>query len=79
MARWLRCTEIGVLVRNSEVARSLAEAVDEGLAANAYRLVLVALAREGGAEACYADEPLASTWRRFKAWFLSLLPIEPLL
>jgi len=30
-------------------------------------------------EVRYTSEPLASAWQRFKVWFLSLLPIEPLL
>ena len=35
--------------------------------------------REDSAEVRYTSEPLASAWLRFKVWFLSLLPIEPLL
>ena len=83
-------TEIGVLVRNPEVARRLAEEFDRAVAVSAYRLVLSRsdeestsriewVTRENGAEVRYTSEPLASAWQRFKVWFLSLLPIEPLL
>jgi putative cardiolipin synthase len=83
-------TEIGVLVRNPEVARLLAEEFDRAVAVSAYRLVLSRsddesasrvewVTRENSAEVRYTSEPLASAWQRFKVWFLSLLPIEPLL
>ena len=83
-------TEIGVLVQNPEVARLLAEEFDRAVAVSAYRLVLSRsddesasrvewVTRENSAEVRYTSEPLASAWQRFKVWFLSLLPIEPLL
>ncbi|MGH7353056.1 MAG: phospholipase D family protein [Candidatus Rokuibacteriota bacterium] len=83
-------TEIGVLVQNAEVARLLVDEFDRAVAVNAYRLVLSRpdaesasrvewVTQEGGAEARYTSEPLASAWQRFKVWLLSLLPIEPLL
>jgi putative cardiolipin synthase len=83
-------TEIGVLLRNPEVARLLAEEFDRAVAANAYRLVLSRpddesaprvewITQENSAEVRYTSEPLTSAWQRFKVWFLSLLPIEPLL
>jgi cardiolipin synthase C len=83
-------TEIGVLVRNPEVARLLAEEFDRAVAVSAYRLVLSRpddesasrvewVTRENSAEVRHTSEPLASAWQRFKVWFLSLLPIEPLL
>lgn len=34
---------------------------------------------EEGREVRHATEPLTSGWQRFKSWFYSLLPIEPLL
>ena len=83
-------TEIGVLLRNPEVARVLAEEFDRAVAANAIRLVLSRpddesaprvewITREDSAEVRYTSELLASASLRFKVWFLSLLPIEPLL
>jgi putative cardiolipin synthase len=81
-------TEIGVLLRNPELARLLAHEFDRAVATNAYRLVLAGdgsasdiewISQEGGGEVRYTSEPLATAWQRFKAWFLSLLPIEPLL
>ena len=83
-------TEIGVLLRNSEVARVLAEEFDRAVAASAYRLVLSRpddesaprvewITQEDSTEVRYTSEPLASAWQRFKVWLLSLLPIEPLL
>ena len=83
-------TEIGVLLRNPEVARLLAEEFDRAVVANAYRLVLSRpddesaprvewITQEDSAEVRYTSEPLTSAWQRFKVWFLSLLPIEPFL
>src|SRR5204862_4667601 len=83
-------TEIGVLVENPEVARALADEFDRAVAGSVYRLVLARgngepesrvewVSLDGGVETRYTSEPLASAWQRCKVWFLSLLPIEPLL
>ena len=82
-------TEIGALVEIPDVARLLAEEFDRAVAAGAYRLVLAPgngaasrlewVSQDAGTETRHTSEPLATTWQRCKVWFLSLLPIEPLL
>ncbi|KPK93133.1 MAG: hypothetical protein AMJ94_03785 [Deltaproteobacteria bacterium SM23_61] len=37
---------------------------------------LVWVTEEKGEEVYYENEPMAGVWRRFSAWFLSLLPVE---
>ena len=70
-------------------SRGFCEDFDRAVAAGAYRLVLAPgnghasrlewVSQDAGAETRHTSEPLATTWQRCKVWFLSLLPIEPLL
>jgi putative cardiolipin synthase len=82
-------TEIGFVVDAPGEAARLCAMLDRNLALNAYRLELresntgnptiAWVGTEAGGEVRYASEPMASGWLRFKSWFYSLLPIEPLL
>jgi putative cardiolipin synthase len=79
-------TEIGVLFDSPELARGMAEAIDDALPHQAYHVVLADVgtpdarlawvSAEDGGEVRYDSEPEASLWRRLGVWFLSLLPIE---
>ncbi|HUN67887.1 MAG TPA: phospholipase D family protein [Burkholderiales bacterium] len=82
-------TEIGFVVDAPGEAAQLCDMMDRNLPQNAYRLELSKpqpggsaiewVGLEGGREVRYASEPMTSAWQRFKSWFYSLLPIEPLL
>ena len=82
-------TEIGFVVDAPGEALKLCAQLDKGLPQNAYRLELRKpesgeariewVGMEEGREVRYAKEPMTSGWKRFKSWFYSLLPIEPLL
>jgi putative cardiolipin synthase len=83
-------TEIAVLIASPPLAEHVAEYMDTGVQPDtSYRLELQE--RESGGEQIvwltdmegedkrYTTEPGAGVWRRFSAWFISLLPIENLL
>jgi putative cardiolipin synthase len=84
-------TEIGVVVEHAGLAASQMERLDRQLPEISYRLELAPAGRPGGAseiqwidrqdgaETRYSRSPMTSAWQRLKIWFLSLLPIEPLL
>jgi putative cardiolipin synthase len=84
-------TEIGVVVESPALAQELLDTLDEDLHDSAYRVTLDATAdgaggpglvwsgEDDGRSVRYTREPLASAWQRFKVWFYSLWPIEPLL
>jgi putative cardiolipin synthase len=75
-------TEIGVVFDSPEFGTLMADGVVQTMEAYCYRLSLdddgdiVWTGQEAGQETRYTSEPHAGMWRRFSAWFLSLLPIE---
>jgi len=83
-------TEIVVVIRNPELAVQVTDYLDSGvLPENSYRVVLEAdentgnerlvwITEKDGEEVRYYSDsdPDVSVWRRFSAWFMSLLPIE---
>lgn len=84
-------TEIGAMAEQAELAGELAESLVRQLPDISFRLERVAdegtvsgsriewVATSGGAETRHTCDPMAGTWLRFKAWLLSLLPVEHLL
>ncbi len=79
-------TEIGVVVDNPELVGQGIDNIDKNLPDGTYQVVLVEagagiewLDSQNGVEIRHTREPLTSGWQRFKVWFYSLLPIEPLL
>jgi putative cardiolipin synthase len=72
--------EMGLLIDSPEFASGMADAVEERLAAAAYRLVenrngkLEWHARIDGEEIIETKEPQTSAWRRFKAWLMKIVP-----
>ncbi len=72
--------EMGLLIDSPEFTGAMAVAVEERLAAAAYRVVenergkLEWHARIDGEEIIETKEPLTSWWRRFKAWFMKIAP-----
>jgi len=81
-------TEIVVVIRNPGLAAQVADYMDSGvLSENSYRVLLEAdeatgnerlvwVTEKDGQEVRYYSDPDVSVWRRFSAWFMSLLPIE---
>jgi putative cardiolipin synthase len=82
-------TEIGVIIDAPEIASGVCGELSAGMPKSAYRIELQRpeggkpqlewVALEDGRESRTTSEPDVSAWRRFQAWFFSLLPIEPLL
>jgi putative cardiolipin synthase len=72
--------EMGLLIDSPEFAGGMAVAVEERLAAAAYRLFensrgkLEWHATIDGEEVIETKEPLTSWWLRFKAWFMKIVP-----
>ena len=72
--------EMGLLIDSPEFANGMAEAVEEGLAAAAYKLVenergrLEWHATIDGEEIIETKEPQTSAWRRFNAWLMKIVP-----
>ncbi len=72
--------EIGLIIDSEPLARGIAERIDELLPDIAYRVVenesgkLEWHGRIGDQDVVETTEPLASRWRRFKAWFLKIVP-----
>ncbi len=81
-------TEIVILVQSRDLAEQVLEYMEAGIQPeNSYRVILepdpttgderlVWITEEDGQEVRYYSEPNAGIWRRFGAWFMSLLPIE---
>lgn len=78
-------TEMGLVIDSPALATRLSDAMDSGLAKNAYEL---GLTREGEIEWIehdpagdkrYDTEPQTTAFKRAAVWFLSLLPIDWLL
>jgi putative cardiolipin synthase len=82
-------TEIGIVVDSPGLLDESLRRLDDELSRVAYRVALQApeagdaelewTGREDGREVHYTSEPQTSGWQRFKVWFYSLWPIEPLL
>ena len=82
-------TEIGFVVDAPALAAELCGNLEKALPQAAYRLELQKpqagsaqiewVGVEQGRAVRHASEPMTSGWQRFKSWFYSLLPIEPLL
>ncbi len=72
--------EMGLLIDSAEFAGAMAVAVEERLAVAAYKVVenergkLEWHAMIDGEEIIETKEPLTSWWRRFKAWFMKIVP-----
>ncbi len=72
--------EMGLLIDSPEFAGGMAVAVEERLAVAAYRVVenkrgkLEWHATIDGEKIVETKEPLTSWWRRFKAWFMKIVP-----
>jgi cardiolipin synthase C len=72
--------EMGLLIDSPDFASAVADAVEKKLAAAAYKLVenergkLEWHATIDGKEIIETKEPLTSRWRRFKAWFMKIVP-----
>lgn len=75
-------TEVGLLVHSQELARVFRTHLEEDLRPeNSYALRLEGdeiswNATTRGSRHTYSSDPLAGFWRRFSAFFLSLLPIK---
>ena len=79
-------TEMGLVIDSTTLARRLAEAFETAIPGRSWQ---VRLAKEGrslewvdrtaAGETVYATEPETSWWRRFRAEFMSVMPIEWLL
>ena len=84
-------TEIGVLVEQPELVATQVEKLDGQLSSIGFRLELtpgtrpdstpeiVWVGTQDGQGVRYSSEPMTNSWKRFKVWFLSLMPIEQLL
>ena len=75
-------TEMGLFLNSPEVASQFAEQIDADLPPFTYRLVLddkgnIEWRYEAGSQVSTASrEPDTGFWRRFKAGFYRILPIE---
>jgi putative cardiolipin synthase len=80
-------TEIGVMVESEELARQVGQFMDDGVApGSAWQLhlatdrgrsvELVWSEDRDGQPILYEHDPEVSRWKRFTAWFISILPIE---
>lgn len=81
-------TEIGVIIESAGLARQVADFMDTGVQPdsawqlhmatdNAHAEKLVWTAQDGNGEPVVHDvDPDVSRWRRFKAWFIAILPVE---
>ncbi|WP_440110569.1 phospholipase D family protein [Acidovorax sp. BL-A-41-H1] len=78
-------TEMGLIVDNEAMARSLAEGIDRELPDTSYRVTLASdgslqwTERDASGERVYASEPKTGLLRRVGARVLSWLPIEGML
>ena len=80
---WKINTEIGVMIDSPEIARQVAEYIDEGVSAgSAYHVTLdergklLWTAEKDGKVAEYHADPGTTLWQRFKLGFVRLLPIQ---
>jgi cardiolipin synthase C len=78
-------TEMAILVESPELAAKVAQFTEKGMSlANSFRLELVDddvvwVVEDGGRQVRFRHAPVTSIWRRLKADFISVLPVEELL
>ncbi|WP_156124339.1 phospholipase D family protein [Achromobacter sp. RTa] len=78
-------TELGFVIDSPTLARRIAESFDRDLPSAAYRVCLddkgelYWLEQRGGQTIRHDTEPGTTLWQRLSVWFVSLLPLEPLL
>jgi len=72
--------EKGLIIDSEPLARGIAERIHEMLPDIAYRVVETESGKlewhghVDGQDVIETSEPLASRWRRFKAWFFKIVP-----
>lgn len=75
-------TEMGVIIRNPELAEFFMRRIDEDLESQTYEVFLNEdsdlrwRANEDGREVIYKKEPETTWWQRFQAGFVRMLPIR---
>ena len=73
-------SEFGLLIDSEALTGAMATALDETIPTLAYRVVKDEKGRlqwrgiVDGVEVIEPSEPLASRWRRIKAWFMKIVP-----
>ena len=73
-------SEFGLLIESEALTGAIASAIDDTITTFAYHVVkddkgrLEWRGNVGGVEVVETSEPLASGWRRFKAWFMKIVP-----
>jgi putative cardiolipin synthase len=79
-------TEMGLVIHSPVLAQRLADALEKGIGADAYRVrfgsdgrTLEWIERTPTGEVVYPTEPETTFWKRFGVGFMSVLPIEWLL
>ena len=78
-------TELGFVIDSPTLARRIAESFDRDMAKVAYRVCLddrgglYWLEQRDGQTVRHDTEPGTTLWQRVSVWFVSLLPLEPLL
>ncbi|MNX10222.1 Major cardiolipin synthase ClsA [compost metagenome] len=78
-------TELGFVIDSPALARHIADAFEQEMPRTAYRVRLDDMGRlywleeRDGKTIRHDTEPGASLWQRLSVWFVSLLPLEPLL
>jgi len=78
-------TELGFVIDSPTLASRIAEAFQREVPATAYRVCLddkgdlYWLEQRGGETIRHDTEPGTTLWQRLSVWFVSLLPLEPLL
>lgn len=79
-------TELGLVIDSPPLARAISHTFDTRIPADAYHVLLDEHGRlywleptPDGGFIRHDSEPGASLWQRLSVWFLSLLPLEPLL
>ena len=78
-------TELGFVIDSPTLARHIADAFDRDIPKSAYRVCLddkgqlYWLEQRNGDTIRHDTEPGTTVWQRLSVWFVSLLPLEPLL
>ncbi len=78
-------TEMGLVIDSPALATRLSDAMDDGLAKDAYELRLTAggdiewIEHDPAGDKRYDADPQTTAFKRAAVWFMSLLPIDWLL
>ncbi|MCY1460314.1 Cardiolipin synthase C [compost metagenome] len=78
-------TELGFVIDSPTLAGRIAESFERDLPSAAYRVCLDGQGKlywqeqRGGQTIRHDTEPGTTLWQRISVWFVSLLPLEPLL